>query len=351
MITNTPPPENNPLKNTTNPSTNRSINPSKTQELSLDKVLDYEKRRYTRKGYGIIFATLITLIWFFLIPNLSQYLWPYKLENPGVFFFLSSYILHESVFLLNNFVMWVIYKLEWSFFENYKIHDVPWPWKKDVKAWDKLMKDTIMLLSFNHVIILPLLSIHYYITNESPFRTDFESLPTCWEVLWQTIFFMVCDDFTFYWSHRFLHWDKIYPYIHKIHHNYVTTVSIASEYAHPLEFVVGNVITSNFGLILLGKRMHLFTAFMWVILRVSETTDGHSGYEFSWSPFRLLPMSGSSEFHNYHHLSFKGNYASFFTYMDRIFGTVNTQYEKFVSKKRQYASKKREDESGKKKSM
>ena len=61
---------------------------------------------------------------------------------------------------------------------------------------------------------------------------------------------------------------------------------------------------------------------MWILLRILETTDGHSVYEFSWSPFRFLPLSASSEHHNFHHLVFKGNYSSFFTYLDGVCGTV-----------------------------
>jgi sterol desaturase/sphingolipid hydroxylase (fatty acid hydroxylase superfamily) len=312
---------------------------SNTQEVSIDDILDYEKIRYKKKGFGIFFAILFTLTWFLIVPQFSMKIWPLKIENEGVFFFLSSYILHEGIFLLNNFVMWVIYKLEWPFFENYKIHDKPWPWKEDVEKWNKLIKETVLILFVNHVLVLPIVSISYYITNECPYRVDTESLPNCFEVIWQTVIFMIIEDFSFYWSHRFLHWDKIYPYIHKMHHKHINTVSPASEFAHPIEFAFGNLLTSNMGPLLLGKRCHLFTYFMWIILRVSETTDGHCGYEFSWSPYRLLPMSGSSEYHNYHHLNFKGNYASFFTYLDRIFGTVNEKYLEFSEKKQLYAKK------------
>ena len=35
-----------------------------------------------------------------------------------------------------------------------------------------------------------------------------------------------------------------------------------------------------------------------------EAIDGHSGYEFSFSPFRLIPMSGSSQYHDYHQYLF-----------------------------------------------
>lgn len=312
------------------------------KELSVEEILDYEKKRYVKKGFGLFFATFFTLTWFFIIPKLAKHLWPKKIENEGSFFFFSTYILHESIFIFNNFVMWIIYKLEWSFFERYKIHDKPWPWKEDPEKWNKLIKETITVLFVNQVIILPLLNIPYYIKNECPFRLEIDTLPSIFEVIWQTVFFMLVEDFSFYWSHRFLHWDKIYPHIHKLHHKHINTVSVASEFAHPVEFIFGNVLTSNLGPLLLGKKIHLYTYLMWMILRISETTDGHCGYEFSWSPYRLLPMSGSSEFHNYHHLNFKGNYGSFFTYLDRIFGTVNTKYHEFVEKKQEYVRKIRE---------
>merc|ERR1711974_112076 len=63
-----------------------------------------------------------------------------------------------------------------------------------------------------------------------------------------------------------------------------------------------------------------------------ETCDGHCGYEFSWSPFRLLPLSGSSTYHNFHHRINVGNYGSFFTIWDTLCGT-NKQYFKHLAKK------------------
>ena len=67
-------------------------------------------------------------------------------------------------------------------------------------------------------------------------------------------------------------------------------------------------------------------------IRVFETIDGHCGYEFSWSPYRLLPMSGSAEYHNFHHSHNSGGFASFFTYWDTICGT-NKDYFIHKSKK------------------
>jgi methylsterol monooxygenase/4-alpha-methyl-delta7-sterol-4alpha-methyl oxidase len=299
----------------------------------LEELLNYEKQRYQYKGYGLIFATLTTLIWFFVVPQTAKFWWPKKIENEGKVYAVLGYLNHEFWFILVNVIFYFIYKFELSFFERYKITTKAWPWNEDQEKWKQMLKDTFKLLLLNHLIFLPLLLLPDYISNEARVRMDYESLPSCSEVIIQTIFFMVMEDFTFYWSHRFLHMDFIYPYVHKIHHKYVNTVCIAAEYAHPFEFIFGNVLTTNSGVLLLGKRTHMVTYLMWSILRIAETTDGHCGYEFSWSPFRLLPMSAGSEFHHYHHLAFKGNYASFFTCWDRVFNTVHKKYLEFVEKK------------------
>ena len=132
-------------------------------------------------------------------------------------------------------------------------------------------------------------------------------------------FCMICEDFAFHFTHRFLHWRRIYPYIHKIHHTYVTSVGIAAEYSHPLEFIFGAVIPGALGGLILGKRMHFCTFLIWGIVRLGETLDGHCGYEFSWSPYRLIPFSTSASYHDFHHSHNMGNYSSFFSFWDTIF--------------------------------
>jgi len=63
-----------------------------------------------------------------------------------------------------------------------------------------------------------------------------------------------------------------------------------------------------------------------------ETADQHSGYEFSWSPYRLIPLSGSANYHNFHHSHNVGNYTSLFTIWDTLCGT-NSHYFKFQAAK------------------
>lgn len=87
------------------------------------------------------------------------------------------------------------------------------------------------------------------------------------------------------------------------------------------------MLPSAVGHTLLGSRMHYFTYLIWILVRVAESMDGHSGYEFPWSPFRLIPFSASSTYHDFHHSNNIGNYSSFFTFWDTVFGNNTAFYE------------------------
>lgn len=62
---------------------------------------------------------------------------------------------------------------------------------------------------------------------------------------------------------------------------------------------------------------HVFTFMMFIMVRIAETTDTHSGYEFPWSVARLMPFAGSSSAHDYHHSHNVGCYGSQFIFWDR----------------------------------
>jgi methylsterol monooxygenase/4-alpha-methyl-delta7-sterol-4alpha-methyl oxidase len=121
-------------------------------------------------------------------------------------------------------------------------------------------------------------------------------------------------------SHRFLHWRVIYPYFHKIHHEFKVTLSFAAEYAHPLDYLVSSLIPSSIGCNILGPKLHFYSLLCWYVIRITETADGHSGYDFPWSPFRLIPFTNSPSYHDFHHLKNVGNYKTNRRTWDSIFG-------------------------------
>ena len=107
------------------------------------------------------------------------------------------------------------------------------------------------------------------------------------------------------------------------------TIAISSIYAHPLEFIVGNAIPTFIGVFIFKSKAHVVSYFGWYMFRFIDTHEGHSGFEFPISAFGAHPFNIDTRYHDFHHLKNIGNYASFTTIWDSLFGT-NVVYDQYL---------------------
>lgn len=238
--------------------------------------------------------------------------WNYMLDNYTKFQIATwgSLIVHEALyflFCLPGFLFQFI-----PYMKKYKIQkDKPETWENQWKCFKVLL--------FNHFCIqLPLICGTYYFTEYFSIPYGWESMPRWYMLLARCFGCAVIEDTWHYFLHRLLHHKKIYKYIHKIHHEFQAPFGMEAEYAHPLETLI--LGTGFFiGIILLCDHVVLLWA--WVTIRLLETIDVHSGYDIPLNPLNLIPFYAGSRHHDFHHMNFIGNYASTFTWWDRIFGT------------------------------
>ena len=144
----------------------------------------------------------------------------------------------------------------------------------------------------------------------------------------QVAFFFVCEDMWHYWAHRLFHIGWFYKNIHKQHHRYAAPFGLAAEYAHPAEVMALGFGTIGFPIIYAYTslhfdlpELHLFTIIVWIVLRLYQAVDSHSGYDFPWSLHHWLPFWAGAEHHDLHHHYFIGNYASSFRWWDYVLDT------------------------------
>ena len=151
------------------------------------------------------------------------------------------------------------------------------------------------------------------------------------------LLFTIIEDFLFHITHRMFHinwkWLPLYSTFHKLHHEFNHTITISYAYATPLEYALSNWFPSVLGVLLLGQNCHFITIIFWMNLRLAETLEGHSGYEFPIPASVLLGnfhklnpfFTTTSPYHDYHHSMNVGNYSSFFTIWDTVFNS-NADY-------------------------
>ncbi|XP_042290156.1 cholesterol 25-hydroxylase-like protein [Thunnus maccoyii] len=125
----------------------------------------------------------------------------------------------------------------------------------------------------------------------------------------------------FFWHllHHKVSW--LYYFFHKEHHLYTATFSLATENTGVWEMLSLSFFTTLNPALL---DCHPLTEMLFFITNMYLSVEAHSGYEFPWSPHKLVPFSlyGGAQHHDFHHLKFKVNYAPYFTHWDRLFGTL-----------------------------
>jgi ring-1,2-phenylacetyl-CoA epoxidase subunit PaaE len=140
-----------------------------------------------------------------------------------------------------------------------------------------------------------------------------------YEVLAVIIILMVSDTW-FYWSHRAMHHQSIYKYVHALHHKSLDVNPYTATSFHVIEsvfltlWILPLVMIMPVSMTVLGVVQ---------VLGIFNNLKSHLGYElfpkfFSLPPFNFLVTATN---HSLHHTQYNGNYALFFRFWDVVCGT------------------------------
>lgn len=138
---------------------------------------------------------------------------------------------------------------------------------------------------------------------------------------------IVFNDAWFYGWHRLLHTPLLFRHIHAVHHKSVDVNPFSSYSFHAFEgFILGAWIIP--AAIFLPIPMAALGIVQ--VIGLMNNLNSHLGYELLpawWVRVPPFKWTASSTYHNLHHQKLNGNYALFFRWLDRAFGSEVAGYE------------------------
>ncbi|EAU37737.1 C-4 methylsterol oxidase [Aspergillus terreus NIH2624] len=235
-----------------------------------------------------------------------------------------SFVMHEIVYFGRSLPWIIIDSL--GLLKNYKIQNNKIPSLRE--QWDcaKFVLLSHFTVELPQIWLFHPMAQFFGLSTSVPF-------PSLWTMAYQIAIFFVLEDTWHYFSHRALHWGPLYKAIHKIHHQYSAPFGMAAEYASPIEVMIlgfGTVGCPILWCAVTGD-LHIFTMYVWIVLRLFQAIDAHSGYEFPWSLHHFLPFWAGADHHDLHHEKFVGNYSSSFRWWDYF---LDTEYSPEAIKRR-----------------
>jgi sterol desaturase/sphingolipid hydroxylase (fatty acid hydroxylase superfamily) len=246
------------------------------------------------------------------------------LEDAAIFVAVTVLIHATLYFGLNGF----FYMCDSTgFLSQYKLPRTP-----RMKLQTGIVRKTITEAIVNQFVTGPVALFVVYM-----YLADFRSLfaapgsdamvprPALLDVMYHLAMASLCNEVLFYCAHRAFHEvPGMYVRFHKQHHKYVGTIGFAAEYAHPIEQLLANQIPTAFYVIFCSREVGQAVFFTWLVWRLWETFEAHSGYSFtgSWPSKLGFTYGERARFHDWHHSDNRGCYGVY--WLDYLFGTMDS---------------------------
>lgn len=236
-------------------------------------------------------------------------------------FILLQFVVLESIFIGLSVFYHIIHK--YGLLQQYKVHpSLAWPPPELLRECikEKLADALFFRPAFTYTLLYPL----FRWRGMAQMYSEDAAFPGLAVVAASLVVFIMVDDTWFYWGHRLLHHKHLYRAIHKKHHRFKIPLGLGTEYAHPIEALAVNGVSTMLGPFLLCSNPKL--ALMYAGLKLWQSMESHSGYvfPFPWSLFDVMENGR----HEFHHSRNDGNFGGIFGFWDQLMGT-DAAFERF----------------------
>jgi sterol desaturase/sphingolipid hydroxylase (fatty acid hydroxylase superfamily) len=145
--------------------------------------------------------------------------------------------------------------------------------------------------------------------------------------LFSLVVIFLLHDTYFYWWHRIMHHRALFPYFHRGHHSSKSPTLWSTWAFMPLEAVIQAAFVP---LVVYVLPLHYYVVAIFYIGMFVRSLIGHTGFEIYPKivvKSRWLNWMANVSHHDMHHHYFHYNFGLYFTFWDRLMGTLHPEYE------------------------
>lgn len=211
-------------------------------KAKLTRIWKIECLKIKKKGLkNVALAYFLLFMFFYYAPIIGKSIWPQHIENKKLFQLGFSCTI-PTIWTLVTSLMYLPGYLGVEAYKQYEIQPQLKPnWERE--DWQEVKWKTLKNLMLNYWIVYPLFVITGIMAAGVGLR--FDDFPSHLQVLKNFAIILLADDIIYMYFHRAFHEvPGLYKY-HKIHHEYEKNFSLIGQYCHPLEQLVGNIVTIN----------------------------------------------------------------------------------------------------------
>jgi sterol desaturase/sphingolipid hydroxylase (fatty acid hydroxylase superfamily) len=142
-----------------------------------------------------------------------------------------------------------------------------------------------------------------------------------WWLPVSVLVYLALHDTWFYWTHRWMHWPRLFKIAHAVHHASRPPTAWAAMSFHPLEAVTGAVVIP---VLVFVVPIHIAALGVVLAIMTLMGVTNHMGWEMF--PKRLVHGPAgrwliTATHHELHHHKYRCNYGLYFRFWDRLCGT------------------------------
>lgn len=164
--------------------------------------------------------------------------------------------------------------------------------------------------------------------------TDLAEYPWYWYPVSIAVVLFVHETY-YYWLHRWMHKPGVYRWIHKTHHDSITTSAWTSFSFHPLESTLQAIVIPVLTFVL---PLHISAVGLLLLIMTISSAINHLNTEIYPRDFNRHWLGRwliGATHHGLHHSQFRYNYGLYFTFWDKWMKTESPDFHKLFSQKTQ----------------